>query len=296
MAEVIARVGRITGEAVARDPDGNVRRLKSGDPIREGDVVQAADGAQVALRLADGRDLTVNANEAARIDAEVAAPDLPDAGDSAVQNNPRGFLKVAKAIVGADGTFSFGDDAGQVRNAADQKDGHSFIELVRIVELVEPLSFQFATTRFPLNDTIEGGPAALFDALNAATAASIASQSSGVLLVDGATRVTAARACDSGIAGDNLTNDATPTIRGTGEPGATVTVTSPTGEVLTTTVAADSTWSVTPGTALPDGAASFAVTATDAAGNTASTMVSLTVNSVASATITVNAITADNVV
>ena len=33
MAAVIARVGKITGEVVARDPDGNVRRLKTGDPI-----------------------------------------------------------------------------------------------------------------------------------------------------------------------------------------------------------------------------------------------------------------------
>ena len=51
MAEIIARVGRITGEAIARDPDGNVRRLKAGDPIREGDVVQTTDGAQVMVSV-----------------------------------------------------------------------------------------------------------------------------------------------------------------------------------------------------------------------------------------------------
>ena len=86
MAEIIARVGKITGEAIARDLDGNVRRLKAGDPVRQGDVVQAADGGQVQLKLADGRDLEVRANEAAKIDAEVAAPDLPGATDSAVQD------------------------------------------------------------------------------------------------------------------------------------------------------------------------------------------------------------------
>ena len=157
MAEVIARVGKITGEAFARDPDGNVRRLKSGDPIREGDVVQTAEGGQVQLTLADGRELLVGANEAAKIDAEVAAPDLPNAGDSAVQNNPQGFIKVAKAIVGPDGTFSFDDDGGQVKASVDQKDGHTFIELMRIVENVDPLAFQFSTTRFPLTGTIQGG-------------------------------------------------------------------------------------------------------------------------------------------
>ena len=194
MAEIIARVGKITGEAIARDPDGNARRLKAGDPIREGDVIQAAEGGQVLLRLADGRDLTVDANEAAKIDAEVAAPDLPNAGDSAVQNNSWGFLKVAKVIVGADGTFSFGDDAGLVRNAADQKEGHTFIELVRVIENVDPLSFQFSTTRFPLNDTIQGVPPVLL-------------VSQGLVLTSGLSPTE-----DSGILGDTITNFARSTI------------------------------------------------------------------------------------
>ena len=105
-----------------------------------------------------------------------------------------------------------------------------------------------------------------------------------------------APASDSGTAGDNLTNDNTPTIRGSGEPGASITVTSPTGEVLTTTVAADGTWSVTPSAPLPDGPAVFAVSATDAAGNTATTTVNLTVDTVAVASITVNSVTADNII
>ncbi|WP_153144894.1 retention module-containing protein [Dechloromonas sp. H13] len=156
MAEVIARVGKINGEAFARDASGKLRRLKSGDSIREGEVVQAAEGGQVQLKLADGRELVVDANEAAKIDAEVAAPDLPNAGDSAIQNNPKGFAKVSKAIVGSDGTFSFEDDGGRGAGAIEHKDGHTFIELMRVVEAVDPLAFQFSTTRFPLTDTIQG--------------------------------------------------------------------------------------------------------------------------------------------
>ena len=41
---------------------------------------------------------------------------------------------------------------------------------------------------------------------------------------------------------DNLTNDTTPTLRGTGSAGDTITVTLPTGEVLTTVVASDGSW------------------------------------------------------
>ncbi|MCU0757751.1 MAG: Ig-like domain-containing protein [Steroidobacteraceae bacterium] len=72
---------------------------------------------------------------------------------------------------------------------------------------------------------------------------------------------------DGGTAGDGRTNDATPTISGTGNAGDTIRVTLPGGTVLSTTVAPNGTWSVTPTVALADGAAPVSVTATDVAGN-----------------------------
>jgi hypothetical protein len=74
-------------------------------------------------------------------------------------------------------------------------------------------------------------------------------------------------ASDSGTLGDNITNDTTPTISGTGTAGNTIRVTLPTGPVLTTTVAAGGTWSVTPTTVQATGANAVSVTATDPAGN-----------------------------
>ena len=72
---------------------------------------------------------------------------------------------------------------------------------------------------------------------------------------------------DSGLAGDSRTNDNTPTLSGTGNAGDTIRVTLPGGTVLTTVVAANGTWSITPTTALADGNAGISVTATDVAGN-----------------------------
>ncbi len=85
-------------------------------------------------------------------------------------------------------------------------------------------------------------------------------------------------ASDTGVAGDGLTNDSTPTISGTGEPGAAISV-SIGGQTLSTTVAADGTWSVTPLVALADGPYAASVTATDAAGNTATASVPVTIDS-----------------
>lgn len=65
------------------------------------------------------------------------------------------------------------------------------------------------------------------------------------------------------------TADPTPTITGTGEPGATVTVTDGDGTtVCTATVQPDGTWSCTPTTPLSDGDHTLTATQTDPAGNT----------------------------
>jgi len=277
MAAVIARVGKITGEAFARDADGNARKLKSGDVIREGEVVQTAPGGQVELKLVDGRDLRVGPGEAARLDAEIAVTDSPDAGDSAVQNTPKGFAKISKAIVGEDGTFSFDDDAGKA--AIVSQEGHSFVELVRIVETVDPLAFEFGTTRFPLTETL--------DRLELMSAIP-----SEALVLTSALNP----ADDSGVAGDAITRVRTPNIVGTATPGALVTVLSPTGELITVTVAQDGNWSVTPTVPLPDGAGLFKVTAVDQYGERLENVVAVTVDTVAVASITVDSVTADNVV
>jgi hypothetical protein len=75
---------------------------------------------------------------------------------------------------------------------------------------------------------------------------------------------------DTGIAGDAITADNTPTITGTGTPGDTITLYAPDGTTVlgTTTVATDGSWSVTPATALTDGLQNLQVKATDPAGNT----------------------------
>ncbi len=75
---------------------------------------------------------------------------------------------------------------------------------------------------------------------------------------------------DSGVAGDNITNNTTPTLSGTAEPGAAVSVKIG-EETITTTAASDGTWSVTPTATLADGSYTPEITVTDTAGNTATT-------------------------
>ncbi len=70
------------------------------------------------------------------------------------------------------------------------------------------------------------------------------------------------------IAARGITDDATPTLKGTGEPGATVTVLDNGQPIGTTTVKSDGSWALTPTTPLADGPHNITATASDAAGNT----------------------------
>ena len=77
-----------------------------------------------------------------------------------------------------------------------------------------------------------------------------------------------------------ITDDTTPTIRGTGTDGDTITLYNGSTIIGTTTVVG-ATWSITPGTALANGSYTLTAIATDAAGNasTPSNSVSFTVSS-----------------
>jgi LPXTG-motif cell wall-anchored protein len=83
----------------------------------------------------------------------------------------------------------------------------------------------------------------------------------------------------------SLTNDTTPPISGTAEPGATVNVRIDGAVVGTTLADGSGAWTFTPATALAEGAHTVSATATDAAGNTGpiSNTNTFTVDSVAPA-------------
>jgi hypothetical protein len=81
---------------------------------------------------------------------------------------------------------------------------------------------------------------------------------------------------DSGTKGDGITNDATPTLHGTAEAGARVTLFDDASEIASATADYVGNWTVTP-PALTEGAHSFTVTAADVAGNVSVTSNALTI-------------------
>ncbi len=102
---------------------------------------------------------------------------------------------------------------------------------------------------------------------------------------------------DTGLAGDGLTSDATVTLTGTAEAGATVQIFDQATLLGSTTADAGGAWTFTTGT-LADGSYSFVARATDAAGNigTVSTALPVSIDTVAPGLTVTTPISGDSVV
>ena len=188
-AQVVAHLSVLSGQAFVRDSAGNTRRLKLGDAIREGESVVAADGAKVVLALADGREMAIRPGETAKIDSEVAAQIKPDAADSSVANDPQGFQKIVAALKSGNDLDSLLEEEAPAAGLVGQggNEGHTFVELLRIVETVDPLAFQFGTYRGRPIETIEGAPlkqSAALDAINDSNSLQINGTASGSVLAN----------------------------------------------------------------------------------------------------------------
>ncbi|MDR2882027.1 MAG: retention module-containing protein, partial [Azoarcus sp.] len=154
---VYAKVASLTGEAYARNAEGQLRLLKVGDIIREGETVLSKDGSQVILELADGRQLAVVPGDVVRIDAEVAAEFKPDASDSAIATHPKALNNISQALARGENLDEM-LEAPAAGNVGPNSEGHSFVELARIVEAVTPLAYQYATERGGELQPFDGGP------------------------------------------------------------------------------------------------------------------------------------------
>ncbi|MCK6404731.1 MAG: retention module-containing protein [Rhodocyclaceae bacterium] len=146
MAEalVIARVAALQGEVFARSAEGVVRRLKVGDPVREGDVITPGAGGRVELALQDGTTRLVSSGEQLTVDAEVAGEVKPDAADAALLAGNGQFERVIKAI-NEGGSLDELLEETAAGEAGGADGGSSFVRLLRIAENVDPLVFRFGS-------------------------------------------------------------------------------------------------------------------------------------------------------
>jgi VCBS repeat-containing protein len=179
----VARVSAIQGQAFAKGKDGELRALRIGDPVFEGDVLVTADGSRVDLASADGRTLVVRANETLSVDAEVAGSVKPDAADSSIQVAATDVNKVIKAINQGGSLDELLEETAAGEGAGGADGGPTFVRLLRITENVDPLAFEFGTVRTYPVDEVLGRAGSTADGLIGLVEARLAGQSAVAVVV-----------------------------------------------------------------------------------------------------------------
>ena len=139
--QAVATVIAVEGQAFARDPAGQMRQLKPGDALLEGDTIVTMPGGQVQLAFLDGKMLTLLPNESFQFTAETSPTSRPDVAEVTLQAGE------AERIIQA---LERGEDIGELLDptaaglvGGANNFGNDFVRLLRIVEGVSPLSYEF---------------------------------------------------------------------------------------------------------------------------------------------------------
>ncbi|WP_164499752.1 retention module-containing protein, partial [Tepidicella xavieri] len=137
-----ATVLSITGNAVVVAADGTTRPLKVGDIIRPGETIRTAAGARVELMMEDGQVVAMGPQQALRVDEAMAQTDAtPTAADAGVQ--PGSIDQILQVLEqGGDLTEELEAAAAGAGGGAGG-DGSDFVRLLRVVEGVDPLAYEY---------------------------------------------------------------------------------------------------------------------------------------------------------
>ncbi|QLA69550.1 BapA prefix-like domain-containing protein [Enterobacter pasteurii] len=248
--------GSVSGTA---EPNSTIT-IRAPDGTIIGEATAGPDGTftiPISPPQTNGEALEVTATDGSGNTSPSGYADAPDTTDPLAPENvvisPDGTTVTGTAEPGS--TVTIRENGVKVGEAVADDEGNFS------VDLIPPKANGEALTADATDAAGNTGPTAPFDApdITAAQTPVI----TGV--VDDAPGVTGS------VSQNGLTNDKTPTINGTGEPGTTITLYSGTAEIGTAVVGPDGQWSITLEADLPDGGHVLTATAVDANNNLSGT-------------------------
>ncbi|MFZ3159207.1 MAG: retention module-containing protein, partial [Rhodoferax sp.] len=161
----IATVAAITGtgKAFAVNEQGVSRELKAGDVLQKGETIRTVGDVRVELLMDDGSLLAVAPNQVLRLDENVSESDQrPTAQDSAVGAPAAVADTILQALErGADLSTELEATAAGLGGGAGADGGISFVQLLRITEGVEPLSYNYTYTAPDVPPVLQSNPETL---------------------------------------------------------------------------------------------------------------------------------------
>ena len=140
----IATVAAVTGSAFARNENGELRVLKAGDTLLEGEVVLASADGHVELSFVDNSTMEVVEDQSVTLTSDLLESGPFDATDSALADDTAERIlqllaedkEIDEAIEAPAAGLAGGEGGG----------GNNFVRLLRIAEGVDPLHYEFSGT------------------------------------------------------------------------------------------------------------------------------------------------------
>ncbi|SEG49640.1 retention module-containing protein, partial [Billgrantia desiderata] len=158
----IATVLSISGQAWARDASGNLRELRVGDTLQEGETVVTSNGGDVQLDFGDNLDPTqIEGGEQVLITQELSTDQPVEASEFAALDEDLEALLAALEDDTVDLLDILDATAAGAGPGGAADGGHSFVRLVRIVEDTNPLAFDYGLNALGGPPDEQGGAFAL---------------------------------------------------------------------------------------------------------------------------------------
>src|SRR3989344_4252092 len=147
----LGTVVAITGSAFVQNESGQQKALKLGDTVQLGDTIITVRGVTVELEMAGGKHVIIAGDQVAKLTDEVGNMVQADITDSAIAQAT--IDAVIKAIEeGRDINEVLEETAAGLSGGSTNSYGFSFVNLLRIIETLDPFSFQFDQSTGVSND------------------------------------------------------------------------------------------------------------------------------------------------
>lgn len=139
-ARAIATVVTVTGKAYVRTLDGHLKPLQPGDVIHEGELIMTSADGRVQVDFGDNSAIEMTPNQAIKVTDELLADLWPDEDQGSIADTT--VDRIIEAL--ADGRdLNELLEAPAAGESVGGDDGNNFIRLMRVVEAVDPVAFNF---------------------------------------------------------------------------------------------------------------------------------------------------------
>ncbi|WP_295538654.1 retention module-containing protein, partial [uncultured Pseudacidovorax sp.] len=138
----VAASGTVTeliGKAFIRLPSGELRALKLGDLVREGQILVIDDGAVVELRTPGGELVVAGPREVSTNAEMLGTAPTPERSEGTVNRGSADVDRVIQALNNGQDPFQDLDPTAAGLNGGEASEGHSFVVLDRVVETTPSL-------------------------------------------------------------------------------------------------------------------------------------------------------------